>query len=72
MVKATVTTKGRVTIPAGIRKSLGLTPGDRVTWTRHLDGTVAMVKFQGDGSRNDLRESAVADQRTEFSSRDDG
>jgi len=40
--EATMTSKGQVTIPAEIRKSLGLTAGERVVFTQLHDGTTAM------------------------------
>ena len=42
MSEATVTSKGQVTIPADIRKALGLSPGERVVFTRLEDGTTVM------------------------------
>jgi antitoxin PrlF len=39
---ATLTTKGQTTIPKEIRDSLGLKPGDRMTFTQMTDGTVVM------------------------------
>ena len=42
MPEATVTSKGRITIPAEIRHSLGLATRDRVLFTRLADGTVVM------------------------------
>lgn len=39
---ATLTTKGQTTIPKEIRESLGLQPGDRMTFTLMPDGTVVM------------------------------
>lgn len=42
MSEATVTSKGRITIPASLRKSLGLKVRDRVVFTRLADGTVVM------------------------------
>lgn len=42
MQDATVTSKGQITIPVSIRKSLGLKPRDRVVFTRLSDGTVVM------------------------------
>ena len=39
---ATLTSKGQITIPRGIRDSLGLKPGDRMTFTQMPDGTVVM------------------------------
>jgi AbrB family looped-hinge helix DNA binding protein len=37
--EATVTSKGQVTIPAEIRKAMGLTAGERVVFTQLDDGT---------------------------------
>jgi AbrB family looped-hinge helix DNA binding protein len=42
MSEATVTSKGQVTIPAEIRKALGLTAGERVVFTQLDDGTTIM------------------------------
>jgi len=39
---ATLTSKGQTTIPKEIRDSLGLKPGDRMTFTLMSDGTVIM------------------------------
>jgi len=42
MSEATVTSKGQITIPVDIRRSLGLKARDRVVFTRLADGTVVM------------------------------
>lgn len=42
MSEATVTSKGQITIPADIRKALGLSAGERVVFTRFSDGTTVM------------------------------
>jgi AbrB family looped-hinge helix DNA binding protein len=42
MSEATMTSKGQVTIPADIRKALGLSAGERVVFTRLEDGTTVM------------------------------
>ena len=42
MSEATMTSKGQVTIPADIRKALGLNAGERVVFTRLDDGTTIM------------------------------
>ena len=42
MSEATVTSKGQITIPADIRKSLGLVAGERVVFTQLDDGTTLM------------------------------
>jgi antitoxin PrlF len=42
MAEATITSKGQVTIPADIRKSMGLTEGERVVFTVLDDGTTVM------------------------------
>jgi antitoxin PrlF len=42
MSEATMTSKGQVTIPADIRKALGLTAGERVVFTQLDDGTTVM------------------------------
>ena len=40
--EATLTSKGQTTIPKEIRDSLGMKPGDRITFTLLADGTVIM------------------------------
>jgi AbrB family looped-hinge helix DNA binding protein len=42
MSEATLTSKGQITIPADIRKSMDLNPKDRLTFTLMPDGTVVM------------------------------
>ena len=42
MSEATLTSKGQVTIPAEVRKAMGLTAGERVVFTRLDDGTTVM------------------------------
>lgn len=42
MPEATITSKGQVTIPADIRRSLGLHAGVRLTFTPMPDGTVLL------------------------------
>ncbi len=42
MSEATITSKGQVTIPAEIRKALGLSAGEREVFTRLDDGTTVM------------------------------
>jgi antitoxin PrlF len=39
MSEATITSKGQVTIPAEIRRAMGLTAGERVVFTQLDDGT---------------------------------
>lgn len=42
MSEATLTSKGQVTIPVDIRKSMSIGPKDRLTFTPMPDGTVVM------------------------------
>lgn len=42
MSEATLTSKGQVTIPADIRKAMGLEAGERVVFTQLEDGTTVM------------------------------
>ncbi len=42
MSEATLTSKGQITIPADIRRSMDLSPQDRITFTPMPDGTVVM------------------------------
>ena len=43
MPTATLTTKGRITIPMQVRKALGIEPGDRVEFVAGKNGTYTMV-----------------------------
>ena len=42
MAEAVVTSKGRITIPAEVRKAMGLKAKDRVVFTFTSDGTTLM------------------------------
>lgn len=42
MSEATLTSKGQITIPADIRRSLGVGAQDRITFTLMPDGTVVL------------------------------
>ncbi len=42
MSEATITSKGQVTIPADIRRTLGVAAQDRLTFTPMPDGTVVL------------------------------
>ena len=42
MSEATMTSKGQITIPADIRKSMGLNAGERVVFTQLDDGTTVI------------------------------
>ena len=42
MSEATMTSKGQITIPAEIRKAMGLEAGERVVFTQLEDGTTVM------------------------------
>jgi AbrB family looped-hinge helix DNA binding protein len=42
MLESRITRSGQVTIPADIRKALGLTAGDRVVFTQAEDGTIVL------------------------------
>jgi antitoxin PrlF len=42
MSEATLTSKGQITIPADIRRTMAIGPQDRLTFTPMPDGTVVM------------------------------
>lgn len=42
MSEATLTSKGQITIPADIRRSLGVSAKDRISFTPMPDGTVIL------------------------------
>jgi antitoxin PrlF len=47
MASATVTSKGQITIPAKVRKALGLDPGDRVEFVEIGKQEFSMVPATG-------------------------
>lgn len=47
MAIATVTSKGQITLPIELRKSLHLATGDRVEFKSQADGTVLMRALTG-------------------------
>ena len=65
---ATMTSKGQITLPVGLRRQMGLKPGDRLDFATAADGTVSvrMVKSgilglagiarPADGRRRTLKE----------------
>lgn len=42
MSSATITSKGRITVPKEIREALGVHPGDRLAFRAREDGTVVV------------------------------
>ncbi|MCW7553340.1 type II toxin-antitoxin system PrlF family antitoxin [Endozoicomonas gorgoniicola] len=52
-----ITSQGQVTIPASIRKSLGLLPGDRVLFIKNDKGEIVIRKAQED-ARDPVEEAA--------------
>jgi antitoxin PrlF len=42
-MESAITVKGQATIPKAIREHLGLTPGDRVKFFVHPDGSVVLL-----------------------------
>ena len=52
-----ITSQGQVTIPASIRKSLGLLPGDRVLFVDNDKGEIVLQKAQ-DNARDPVEEAA--------------
>lgn len=42
-MESALTAKGQATIPKAVRERLGLTPGDRIRFFIHPDGTVAIL-----------------------------
>ena len=54
-----MTTQGQVTIPASIRKSLGLNPGDRINFVENDRGEIVLQKVNID--HNDPIEKAASE-----------
>lgn len=42
MARATLTSKGQITVPKAVRDALGVRPGDRLTFRVHENGTVTL------------------------------
>lgn len=42
MPRATLTSKGQITVPKPVREALGVRPGDRLAFHIHEDGTVTV------------------------------
>jgi len=80
---ATLTSKGQITLPVGLRRQLGLKSGDRIDFVTASDGSVlvrpvkngllvlAGMAKPADGRRRTLREmdAAIATGRTKASSK---
>ncbi len=43
---AKITSKGQITIPAEIRESLGVKPGDKLVFARSADGELVMRRLE--------------------------
>ncbi len=43
MAEATITSKGQITIPAEVRKDLGLDAGDRIVFVRSKQGEYSFI-----------------------------
>jgi antitoxin PrlF len=61
MSTATVTSKGQITIPAAVRRELGLAAGVQVEFVRDDDGQYRLVPKKG--SLRDLKGSLPAPER---------
>lgn len=48
MSTATVTSKGQVTIPIDVRRTMGLTAGDRLEFRVRADGIAELIPTHGD------------------------
>lgn len=44
MELATISSNGQITVPADVRKALGLAPGDKVAFVRNELGDITVVK----------------------------
>ena len=47
MTTATITSKGQITLPSELRRSLQLNSGDRIEFFQQADGTVALRPLTG-------------------------
>jgi AbrB family looped-hinge helix DNA binding protein len=53
--KVTVDSRGRFTLPRGVRDALGLRPGDRYILTSQDDGSVALTKGEPATEESDVK-----------------
>ena len=53
--KVTVDSRGRFTLPRGVRDALGLRPGDPYTLTTQDDGSVALTKGEPAEEESDVK-----------------
>ena len=51
MPRATITSKGQITLPKEVRTRLGVDAGDQVDFRIATDGTVTVVPLQGSAHR---------------------
>lgn len=56
---ATISSKGQITLPAEIRRSLALNPGDKITIVKH-DGSAEIKASSYDAELQELRQRARA------------
>jgi antitoxin PrlF len=50
MIKSVITAKSQTTLPSGVRKALGVRPGDCLAYTLEGDRAVITKRFGGEGS----------------------
>ena len=70
MAEAALTSKGQITIPVDVRRSMGLKPQDRVVFTLLPDGTTVMRpktrsldELAGSLKRKGIGKAAIKDMR---------
>ena len=51
MPRATITSKGQITLPKEVRNRLGVDAGDQVEFRVAADGTITVVPLQGSAQR---------------------
>lgn len=67
--ETTVSARGMVTIPAGLRRRLGIEPGDKLRWTADEEGDLSTeIIHQREGVFDDFEAVNVA-RRTQLRSR---
>jgi len=60
MIESVITTKSQTTLPSGVRKALGVGPGDRLAYVVEGDRAVIMKARRGDAHEDPVADAFLA------------